>query len=97
MIICDDIKSRRRQSSLEFKIVSVHFIKSLTITLMFMNFFSIHCCANRDSAAHRLNMELDLQSWAPCAHCTQWLRPRNRNPRPRAFGLIYEGAIGQPR
>ncbi len=27
--------------------------------------------------------------------CTHWLRPPN-SPRP-AFGLIYEGAIGQPR
>ncbi len=34
--------------------------------------------------------------WAPvycCAHC---LRPRN-SPPPPAFGLIYEGAIGQLR
>jgi hypothetical protein len=28
--------------------------------------------------------------------CTHWLRPRN-SPPPPAFGLIYEGAIGQPR
>jgi hypothetical protein len=28
--------------------------------------------------------------------CTQWRRPRN-SPPPLAFGLIYEGAIGQPR
>jgi hypothetical protein len=28
--------------------------------------------------------------------CTHWLRPRN-SPSPPAFGLIYEGAIGQPR
>ncbi len=27
--------------------------------------------------------------------CTNWLRPRN--PPPPAFGLIYEGPIGQPR
>ncbi len=28
--------------------------------------------------------------------CTHWLRPRN-HPLPPAFGLMYEGAIGQPR
>jgi hypothetical protein len=34
--------------------------------------------------------------WAPAYSWTHWLRPRNSNPPP-AFGLIYEGAIGQPR
>jgi hypothetical protein len=29
-------------------------------------------------------------------YITNWLRPRN-SPPPPAFGLIYEGAIGQPR
>ncbi len=44
-----------------------------------------------------LSMELDLQSlFGLHVHsCTHWLRPRN--PPPPAFGLIYEGAIGQPR
>ncbi len=28
--------------------------------------------------------------------CTHWLRPRN-SPSSPAFGLIYEGAIGQPK
>jgi hypothetical protein len=42
--------------------------------------------------AHRINMELDLQSlFGLRVHsCIHWLR----DP---AFGLIYEGAIGQPR
>ncbi len=31
-----------------------------------------------------------------CCSCTHWLRPRN-SPPPAAFGLLYEGAIGQPR
>ncbi len=44
---------------------------------------------------HRLNMELDLQSLFGLLCCTHWLRPRN-SPLP-AFGLIYEGAIGQQR
>ncbi len=43
---------------------------------------------------HRLNMELDLQSWLHVYSCTPWLRPRNVPP---AFGLIYEGAIDQPK
>jgi hypothetical protein len=34
--------------------------------------------------------------WAPVYSCTHWLRPRN-SPPPPAFGLTYEGAIGQPR
>ncbi len=34
--------------------------------------------------------------WAPVYSCTHWLRPCNFPPPP-AFGLIYEGAIGQPR
>jgi hypothetical protein len=29
--------------------------------------------------------------------CTHWLRPRTPPPHPPAFGLVYEGAIGQPR
>ncbi len=43
-------------------------------------------------------MELDLQGlFGLHGHsCTQRLRPRNPPP-PNAFGLIYEGAIGQPR
>ncbi len=43
-------------------------------------------------------MQLDLQSlFGLHVHsCTHWLRPRNPPPPP-AFGLIYEGAIGQPR
>jgi hypothetical protein len=47
---------------------------------------------------HRLNKELDLKSlFRVHVHsCTHWLRPRNLSLSP-AFGLIYEGAIGQPR
>jgi hypothetical protein len=50
----------------------------------------------------RLNMELDLQSlFGLHVHsCSYWLRPRNATtplPPYPAFGLIYEGAIGQPR
>jgi hypothetical protein len=47
---------------------------------------------------NRLNIELDLQSifWLHVHSCTHWLRPRNPPPHPPAFGLIYEGAIGQP-
>ncbi len=50
------------------------------------------------SLVHSLNMELDLQSlFGLHVHsCIHWLRPRNLPPPP-AFGLIYEGAIGQPR
>jgi hypothetical protein len=51
-----------------------------------------------DTFDHRLNMELDLLNfiWAPVCSCTHWLRHRN-SPPPTAFGLIHEGAIGQPR
>ncbi len=43
-------------------------------------------------------MELDLQSLFGLRvhNCTHWLRP-HKSPPPPAFGLIYEGAIGQPR
>ncbi len=47
---------------------------------------------------HRLNMELDLQSL-----CTQLYSlaeaPQSPlpTPHPPAFGLVYKGAIGQPR
>ncbi len=46
---------------------------------------------------HRLNMELDLQSlFGFHVHsCANW--QRLRNPPTPAFGLIYEGAVGQPR
>ncbi len=46
------------------------------------------------------NMELDLQSlFGLHVHsCSHWPRPRNPPPpHSPAFGLIYEGAIGQPR
>jgi hypothetical protein len=48
--------------------------------------------------SHRLNMEVDLQSlFGLHVHsCTHWLRPLNPTRLP-AVGLIYEGAIGQPR
>jgi hypothetical protein len=45
-------------------------------------------------------MELDLQSLFGLlctASCTFWLRPRNPLSPPSAFGLVYEGSIGQPR
>ncbi len=34
--------------------------------------------------------------WPPVYSCTHWLRPHTP-PLPPAFGLIYEGAIGQPK
>jgi hypothetical protein len=48
--------------------------------------------------SHRLDMQLDLQSlfWLHVHSRTHWLRPRNPS-LPPAFGLIYEGAIGQLR
>ncbi len=44
-------------------------------------------------------MELDLQILLRLHvySCTHWLRPRNSLPPSPAFGLIYEGAIGQAR
>jgi hypothetical protein len=43
---------------------------------------------------HRLNIELDRQSLFELRvhSCTHWPRP----PPPPAFGLIFDGAIGQP-
>ncbi len=51
---------------------------------------------------HRLNIELGLQKLfgllCTLYSCTYWLRPPQLPPPPSpAFGLIYEGAIGQPR
>ncbi len=50
-------------------------------------------------ASQRLNMELDLQSLCGLhvLSCTHWLRSRRDPPPHPAFGLIYEGAIGQAR
>ncbi len=51
------------------------------------------------SACHRLNRELDLQSLFGLHGAQMYSsaeRPRNPHPPP-AFGLIYEGAIGQLR
>jgi hypothetical protein len=44
-------------------------------------------------------MEINLQSlFRLHVHsCTHWLRPSKPPPPPPAFGLIYEGAIGQQR
>jgi hypothetical protein len=43
-------------------------------------------------------MELDLQSLfgLHVQSCTHWLRPGTL-PHPPALGLVYEGAIGQPK
>jgi hypothetical protein len=48
---------------------------------------------------HRLNMESDLQSllWLHVHSSTHFLVETPQPPPPPAFGLIYEGAIGQPR
>jgi hypothetical protein len=50
---------------------------------------------------HKVNTEIDLQVYlgSMCTTVgTYWLRPRNPPPPPSpAFGLINEGAIGQPR
>ncbi len=47
----------------------------------------------------RLNMELDLQSYlGSCVDVELYsLAETPQLPPPPAFGLIYEGAIGQPR
>ncbi len=60
-------------------------------------FISILLMRRMNGSKHRLNMKLDLRSlFGLHVHkCTHWLRPRN--PPPPAFGLIYEGAIGQLR
>ncbi len=52
----------------------------------------------REHPAHGLNMELDLQSLFGLL-CTAVLIGRDPriSPPPPAFGLIYEGAIVQPR
>ncbi len=44
---------------------------------------------------HRLNMELDIQCFLGFI-CIGWDPPTTPPPHPPAFGLIYEGAIGQP-
>jgi hypothetical protein len=86
-------------------------MRSDTLAVDFASMES-HICLNRkreigvyiyyrEMQWHRLNMELDLLSLlgllhAPVYSCTYWLDPRNSPPLP-AFGLIYEGAIGQSR
>jgi len=47
---------------------------------------------------YRLNMVLEFEGLfgLHVYSCTHRLRPRNSSPPP-AFGLIYEGAIVQPR
>jgi hypothetical protein len=59
--------------------------------------FSIGSLQCALATCHWLNMELDLQSlFGLHVHCrTHLLKPSN--PLPPAYGLIYEGAIGQPR
>ncbi len=56
------------------------------------------CIAGIVEAQHRFNMELDPRKfiWPPVYGFTHWLRPRN-SPHSPASGLMYEGAIGQPR
>jgi hypothetical protein len=48
---------------------------------------------------HRLHVELDLQSLLGLLYTAVLigLRPNNSPRIPPAFGLIYEGAIGQQR
>ncbi len=53
------------------------------------------------ACSHRLNKELDLQKfmWASMSTAVPVLisEAPQPPPPPPAFGLIYEGAIGQPR
>jgi hypothetical protein len=55
---------------------------------------------HRYSSTHTIGVKYGVRSpkfiWAPVYSCTHWLRPCN-SPPPPAFGLIYEGAIGQAR
>ncbi len=59
-----------------------------------------------DSQSYRLNMEVDLQSlfglhvtWGAQLYSLAEIRPAlpGTLPPPPAFGLVYEGAIGQQR
>ncbi len=49
------------------------------------------------SRKHRLNMELDLQSLLGSCVQLYSLAETPQIPLSTPFGLIYEGAIGQPR
>ncbi len=46
-------------------------------------------------SVHKYGVRSQKVIWAPVYSCTHWLRLCN-SPLPTAFGLIYEGAIGQP-
>jgi hypothetical protein len=59
--------------------------------------FSRHILSVSKGSEHRLNRELDLQSiFGLYVHCAE-LYSTPSPIIPPAFGLIYEGAIGQPR
>ncbi len=70
------------------------FWKAIVVQSDFTLVEQMHC-------KHKLNMEVDLQSlfglrvpW--CAKLYSLAEPRN-SPPPPAFGLVFEGAIGQQR
>jgi hypothetical protein len=54
---------------------------------------------NMSASAHRLNMELDLQSLFGLLRTAVLIGCKSPQlpPPPPMFGLKYEGAIGQPR
>ncbi len=54
-----------------------------------------YCIILCSPSPYRLNMDLQSLFWLHMPSCTHWLR--TLNPPPPAFGLINEGAIGQPR
>ncbi len=62
----------------------------------------LHCCTNlrvmTDGTNHRLNMEVDLQSYLGSMSRELYSFAKTpQPPNPPAFGLIYKGAIGQQR
>jgi hypothetical protein len=50
-----------------------------------------------EGIGHGLNMELDLQSLFGLHVHSRLAETPQPTPLPPAFGLIYEGAVGQPR
>ncbi len=82
-------------------------IKQFSICNLFGIFFMIffHHCDRFQTLCcfkgywHRLNMELDLQSLfgLQCTVQLYSLAETPQLPHPPAVGLIYEGAISQPR
>jgi hypothetical protein len=96
-----DKESRNHNFTREIQVIKLLVITFYFYFLLFQTIFTLVLVrhAQYEAFYRRLHMELDLQSlFGLHVHCAQlYSLDLATRPLPPAFGLIFEGAIGQPR